>query len=487
MSSPNKRINNPYGPTSTVDANQGYQQSQSQPSSLGTPFNNVIIGHYTNQPAPANHQPNFRYINKQHGHHSHQHHCSSYQSQNYTNTPPHAYGSNLQFRNSPHDHRTGSWNRRGGMNTPNHQGTPNSSHMLGGDQDPVLMPTRPLLKALAKECKPYPPWCVGSPPVNSLSDELVLFGSFLSCTSEEKSKLDHLKRMALKAFRVLWPEADFEEMGITAAGVTSPKECVLHLYATNTETVDSDVETTIRSAANETGFQVDYFRDATEYTCVMLTEAHTGERCVIRFGPNASNSKPCADLLKKTIRDREQYRVVLVAIVALMRQNKTIDDTGLHPSQLSGEALAVMLLCIINSYGDDVPDSGRLLVDFFLTFGFNAHFDSIKHTISPNGIAIPVPKVHLDCQLSILDPSNMEKNLAQKVDKVALLMAVFNYCYTALSQYEQVDQAQCRAQSALSTIIGGETYWSRVLQLYNQKICPIYPVIREKVDVLTQF
>jgi hypothetical protein len=186
-------------------------------------------------------------------------------------------------------------------------------------------------------------------------------------------------------------------------------------------------------------------------------------------------------VLEEQIKAVPARLAVLVTLDALLRQNKLLDETGLNEKLISTEAIAVMLLAIANSYSsDDAPDAGRLLNDFFLTYGFPAHFDCSQNSVSASGMTSPVAKLHREAQLSVLDPAQETANLTSKVDKVAHLLAIFNYCYTASTQYLVVSLEQRRAQSVLSTMIGGETYWSRVLTLYHQRVAPFFDVVNEK-------
>jgi hypothetical protein len=107
-------------------------------------------------------------------------------------------------------------------------------------------------------------------------------------------------------------------------------------------------------------------------------------------------------------------------------------------------------------------------------------------SIHYNGMDNRLEKVHRESQLSVLDPGDLTRNLTPKLDKFSHLQAVFNYCYTALSQFTQVSPEQRRAQSALSTLIGGESYWSRVLKLYHQNVSPFAEVVQARHAILAQ-
>lgn len=477
-----------------------------QPSSLGTPMYQGGLGqsgssnpNAMNSSGTGQHMNNSNAMMHNNQNNYQQHPQQQQQQQGGGQRPPNYYqqhhqGHHQGHQQGHHHQQQQQGYGRGGPNRGPHGGRGGYNNRYQQQQqqmgpftgpDPVLVPTRPLLKALAHECKPYPPWSVGGPSPATLNDELQLFAKFLAGTAEEKAKMDGLIGAATTAIRQLWPAGELKPMGLTAANVHSHKDTVVHLYAAGTEVLPDGYEASLRAAVNAIGFQADFFLDCRGCNAILLTEARTGDRCSVRFGPKATMAKPASDLIATVIASKEQYRIALVALEALLRQNKMIDDTGANLAQLSGEALAIMVVSIITSYSNDTPEAGRLLIDFFLTYGFQAHFDVATQSICPRtGMAEPLKKVHADVQLSIVDPTDERTNLSPKTDKVPLLLAVFNYCYTAMSQFEQVEQGHRRAQSPLSTIIGGEAYWSRVLQLYQQKVSPFYEVVRSRAGAL---
>lgn len=349
----------------------------------------------------------------------------------------------------------------------------------------VLVPTRPLLKALAKECKPSPPWSVGQPVPQSLTEELRQFALFLRDTPTEQHKWSSLMNTAEAVAIAVWPQSRLHEMGATAAGILT-KDSAMHLYATDSEDTPERRQR-LKEVANEHGFQVEFGVDYRQCITATLTEMRTGERCVVRFGADAIIAAPAAELLTRAILGVPERHAALFAIDSLLRQNKVLDDTGNNDTLLNSEAAAMMLLAIANSYSrDDQPDAGRLLLDFFLTYGFPAHFDCTASSVNYLSMEKLTPKQHPDCQLSVLDVHESQRNLTPRLDRFAHLQGVFNYCYTAISQFTQVASSQRRAQSALSTIIGGETFWSRVLQLYHQEIQPYRQIVQEKHHILAQ-
>ncbi|RNF13456.1 uncharacterized protein Tco025E_06174 [Trypanosoma conorhini] len=358
------------------------------------------------------------------------------------------------------------------------------------DFNVVLVATRPLLKALARECRPWPPWCVGFAVPDDATEELRLFASFLRATPEELACSDSAVRLATEIMQAVWPTVVMKPMSTTAAGLSPLKDVTLHYYAENSPVAPEDMERVrneIQSVANSHGAHVEFATDYREITCVVLTDTRSGKRLTIRYGPQASCAEHPSNMFRTIIAPNGDYHATLTLLDALLRQNKILDDAGITKDALNGEALAVMILAIINSYSSsDVPDANRLMMDFFLTYGFAANFDLVKNSVTVHGMSEPTPKVHRNAQISVLDPFDETRNLTPKLEKAAHLQAVFNYCYTALSQFTQVSQRQRRAQSTLSTIIGGEAYWGRVLQLYHEGISPYVDVVERKKHLLLQ-
>lgn len=407
---------------------------------------------------------------------------------------PYAYSSPPNSCGTPHFPRASGSSHEGGRkgSWKNQQSLlQHTKHEGGGGGAPVdrsnvvLVPTRPLLKALAKNCKPNPPWGVGSTKGLSLGEELQNFASFVRPTPTESAQFAHLMAVVGEISKELWPAAELKPMGLNATGIFPVKDSTYNVYPFSDSPLPDTSSDKLREIANGKGFQVDFFVDYRELPVALLSEARSGEKVAIHYGPNASALiRPNAEELRKAFFSQESRLIALIVIESLLRQNKVLDEHGANPSGLSPEAAAVMLLAIINSYSsDDVPDARRLLVDFFLTYGFAAHFDHATTSVSAAGMTPPTPKVHKDAQLSVVE-SGSTRNLAGKCTKVAHILAVFNYCFTALSQFEQVPVSERRAQSALSTILGGEAYWSRVLTLYREGIQPYAAVVQSYHDVL---
>ncbi|KAH8613744.1 hypothetical protein ERJ75_000729100 [Trypanosoma vivax] len=354
--------------------------------------------------------------------------------------------------------------------------------------DVVLVGTRPLLKALARRCRPFPPWCVGFGVPNDMTTEMQLFSSFLRPTPTEQSCNESAIRAATDVLQNVWPSASLRPIAATAAGLPMFKDITLHYYVVGTEqsgAEEHDIHSRVQEVANAAGMQVEFCNDYRGATCVLLSDARTGVRLNVRYGSEAPRAEAASSVFATILASNESNRAVYILLDALLRQNKILDDTGTKTEMLNGEALATMLVAVINSYDvDDTPDSGRLLMDFFLTYGFSANFDITKNSVTIKGMREATYKVHANAALSVLDPSNETRNLTSHLQKAAHLQAVFNYCYTALSQFAQVLRHQQRAQSTLSTIIGGEAYWGRVLQLYHEGISPFVEVVSSKKHML---
>eukprot|EP00758_Cryptobia_borreli_P008349 Tbor_TRINITY_DN5382_c2_g1::TRINITY_DN5382_c2_g1_i1::g.4244::m.4244 len=422
-----------------------------------------------------------------------------------------------------------------------------------------IIPTKPLLRTLAKECKPFPPWAINidgcsfrgkelhsSFSVNdrltvqnetypasycgvpkgrlscntlTLSEELTMFADFISLTNKEKNHLEEFKMTCKMCFQKLWGnDCEFVNMGLTAAGVFHHKDSPVHVLATNTASnpigISEDIPTTeaIRTVLLTVGFSSVFFEDVRGCTTVLINaNVPINTPIAVCYGPRAHEAERTAIELRSMIGEKESYRIALIAVDALLRQNNLIDSLGTKPKLVCGEAVAVMLLALVKSYGgspatienekgeeddlnenDTMPPPGKVLMDFFITYGFPANFDPINHTCdSAKGLTNPVMKIHRNDVLSILDPSSdicdstrKPRNLATGVDSTTHLTAILQYCYTATQQYEQMPPSKRRAQSVLSTIIGGEAYWGRVIDLYDQRVSPFYEVVLGKMKNL---
>ncbi|KPA83320.1 hypothetical protein ABB37_02980 [Leptomonas pyrrhocoris] len=353
----------------------------------------------------------------------------------------------------------------------------------------VLLPTRPLLKALAKECRPSPPWCVGRVVPSVLADEVLLFHLFTAPMPEEEASRRSCTASMEAVLQQVWPGASLQPAGATAAGQNTTKGATLHFYATGTSDASQEQTQQWIQAANERGAQVNFIRDDRDLPCAVVVDSHSGHRCCIRYGDKAVAAlAETSALLSVRVAANPVTRAVFNTLLALLNQNKILDDGGTARSMLSGEAVAIMLLAVVNSYdSSDVPDAGRVLLDFFLTFGFESYFNPIQSSVNVKGFGTPTAKKHPNAQLSVLDPVNEEVNVTAQVDRVSGIQAVFNYCYTALSQYAQVNSNLHRAQSALSTVIGGEPYWVRVLRYHQLHVEPYYSLIQLKRPLLVQY
>ncbi|RNF06406.1 hypothetical protein TraAM80_03872 [Trypanosoma rangeli] len=408
-------------------------------------------------------------------------------------SPPTVRGSlgtpNLGYRLGCYSGQSGSYGSRRSLrrSAPGscQQGEPQPE-----DFNVVLVATRPLLKTLARECRPWPPWCVGFAVPENPTEELRLFASFLRATPEEITCSDSAVNLATEIMQAVWPTVVMKPMATTAAGLSPLKDVTLHYYAQHSPVTSEEMERVqkeIQNVANSHGAHVEFATDYRDVPCVVITDTRSGRRLTIRYGPQASYAEHPSNIFRTIIVSNSDYHATLTLLDALLRQNKILDDTGTIKDALNGEALLTMVVAIINSYSSsDVPDANRLMMDFFLTYGFAANFDLVKHSVTINGMSQPTPKVHHNAQISVLDPLDETRNLTPKLEKAMHLQAVFNYCYTALSQFTQVSQRQRRAQSTLSTIIGGEAYWGRVLQLYHEGISPYVDVVEMKKHILVQ-
>eukprot|EP00742_Colponemidia_sp_Colp-10_P015144 GILJ01017261.1.p1 GENE.GILJ01017261.1~~GILJ01017261.1.p1 ORF type:complete len:1063 (-),score=197.17 GILJ01017261.1:341-3418(-) len=270
---------------------------------------------------------------------------------------------------------------------------------------------------------------------------------------------------------------------------------------------------------------------------------HAPAQIAVRYGPRATRCGPAATLLTTHIASDANKTSTMIVIDALLRQNNIIDAKGNDPTRVSSETVAVMFLSLVRAMakGDFaansvVPPSSSFSVSsnataatapaqaqpqpqaavpspslsaaalqitahthpilaFFMYYGFPVNFDPTKYSVHPDGVLVIAEgadssaptrskKVHPEAAISVLDPADLKRNLSSKVTNVTHIAAILHYCYTAISQHEQVPVAKRRAQSALSTIIGGEAYWGRILELSSQGVEPYHHVVSSKRKLL---
>ncbi|EPY43179.1 hypothetical protein AGDE_00743 [Angomonas deanei] len=288
-----------------------------------------------------------------------------------------------------------------------------------------------------------------------------------------------------RVMREVWPQASLHPKGITAAVMAPKKEICNHLYAVHCDDLEGVKQ--FEELAIKQGFHLEFGTDNRGLPAVICTDCVSGVKSCITYGPEAEKKcKGTSDILRDAYSSTQSARDVLFVLLALLQQNRILDDGGLNQKLFSGEALAVMLLSVVNSYENNLlPDSGRILLDFFLTFGFVAYFNPVASSVTIKTMQPPRPR-HMTSQLSVLDPADETINLTPSLDRVSNVQTVFSYCYSALNQYTQVSSGQRRAQSVLSTIIGGEPYWIRVFRLYEQGVDPYYTFIAEHKAALYQ-
>jgi DNA polymerase sigma len=345
--------------------------------------------------------------------------------------------------------------------------------MMGTDI--VLTPTRPVLKAIARACR-CPPWSVGRNHGNTLDEELQCFQAFIASTVEEKTKLDEMFNSIAYKARNVWANATLSLSTSLLLGVHIPMsimECVI---------VNSDEEPEALKAfsvgLNEAGFSSEVVSNSRGTNSLRLVEARGGERILVHVGRVALECLQCTERIRGVIDQHPYVRAAICAIDMVMRQSKYSDD-GNIAGGVSTEVIALMVVAMLAKYPDN-PPADRILMDFFITYGY--HFDCQAHAISLEPTSPEVawpPKAHPQDQFCVIDPTNPSRNLASGVTKFPQVKSLFQYCYMTLNQWKTMAQ-ESRAQSPLSTIIGGETFWGRVLLLALAGEEPYATVVNEK-------
>lgn len=149
------------------------------------------------------------------------------------------------------------------------------------------------------------------------------------------------------------------------------------------------------------GAEAQFAIDGSHISRLVATDTRTSRRTCGRFGrcvPAAA--KILQDCIAAVPWRLASYR----ALLALLEQNKTLDDSGTQRTLPSGEAAVVMLLSAASSYGpDDTPDSGCLLLAFLLTLRFATNFNFAAMSVTIGGMRPPVNKQRREAQPDIVD------------------------------------------------------------------------------------
>ena len=303
------------------------------------------------------------------------------------------------------------------------------------------------------------------------------------------------------------------------------------------------VEGLIRSHIQNANLECTFHVDARECPVVVISDPDESLQIAVRYGPRAVLSEKTAILLRRQIAHNHHARLALCALEALLRQNNLVDNDGTKPTLLSVETLAVLMLIVVRTRQMDrhsstrspntssphpIPHAGGLLNSFLHYFGQPANFNPTQHTADyMSGLQSPSKKLHPNDKFSVCDPSddvrihvsylsgvfhapvdvpgvpasvapaianiaeiNIEapppRNLAASNPDTRHLSAVLNYCYAAMEAHESSSPSKRKAQSVLSTIIGGEAYWGRVMDLYENVVEPWYGVVHHLRRILAK-
>jgi len=305
---------------------------------------------------------------------------------------------------------------------------------------------------------------------------------FLAPVAQEKAKIDGIfNSIALKA-RNVWPQSSLSTCTAILLGIHIPMSIMECCIIGSTDETDAERIKIFQAGLNEAGFSCELVPNSRGTQSLRLVDAHGGEKIVVHVGTAAVEVLKTTEMIQAVIEKFPTVRPAIYAIDTVMRQSKYGDD-GITPGGISTEVIFLMVVAMLTKY-PDVPPSEVVLLDFFITYGY--HFDAQTHAIS---LTPPAPgetwpkKTHVEAQLCVIDPASPSRNLGAGIVKFPQLKSLFQYCWMTLSQWGRMSQDR-QAQSPLSTIIGGETFWGRVLLLSLAGEEPYASVINEKKHTL---
>jgi len=323
-------------------------------------------------------------------------------------------------------------------------------------------------KALAKVAKPRPPWSIGADPTNDIAVEMSRIEAFFAQSAKDKQDTGDVWEALRATLTMLDASPQLQYTGCNSWSFFPYRG----RFSVAAPGVRNATSSQLSSALFKNGCRLEReFVDARGFPCYLVEHAATKREVVLRIGEAGAAA---AETVRAVLRHQMpgDVRSALNCLIVLLRQSRIIDD--LEPAALTDEAAAVMVMAIANSYGER-PTAERLLIDFFLTYGFKAHFDSDALSVSIDGMVNPVAKAHPDDAVSILDPANATRNLAvgMTAKKLQFLQSTFNYCYHVVSEFaKETDPHKQRGQSPLSTVLGGEPFWPRVVELAQLNVEP---------------
>ena len=389
-----------------------------------------------------------------------------------------------------------------------------------------------LAKAISRVARPTPPWCLGRALPDNLADEITVFAAFSAPCTAEREATSRFVAELVRAAREFWPAAVVLPVGLTAVPlqpVFAKPQFALLFSPDQPDSIDPTDP--VLDEVNRFGLALaasdilvrrlgEDARGTTVWQLTRQGEAHADNRhgttttdggafggeqgspcsVLLRFGERATTAVRAGIAFSQHFsRQQEGAKEALLAIDAVLRQAQYVSDT-VFVDYVSSEALMVMVLSIVNSYDpeDELPrTSHRIMQDFFLTFGFEENFNLASRSIVQEGMAVEVGKMHPRDALSVLDVApppagpgalpavvhNMTAGVS--ITFLRVLVAVLHYCYRAVQSFvDEPDLAKRRAQSALSTILGADTFWMRVVGLFSVSEPPFDTYVRANEDAI---
>jgi hypothetical protein len=223
-------------------------------------------------------------------------------------------------------------------------------HLAADVDNVVLLLTRPLLKALAKQWRPSQPLCLGGAVPSKLADEVLCFNKFNAPMQKEETSCQSCAANTEAVLRQVQPRASLQPTAGTAAGQNTMKNATLHLYAIRTtDAMEGKTQLWMR-AANVVGVQVGFIHDDRDLPCAVFVGSRLGHRCSIRYGDKAVRALvETSEMLSRCVAASPATRAVFNTLLALLNQNIILGGSGTARTMLCGEAVAIMLLAIMNS------------------------------------------------------------------------------------------------------------------------------------------
>eukprot|EP01062_Namystynia_karyoxenos_P010869 TRINITY_DN13879_c0_g1_i4.p1 TRINITY_DN13879_c0_g1~~TRINITY_DN13879_c0_g1_i4.p1 ORF type:complete len:740 (+),score=133.96 TRINITY_DN13879_c0_g1_i4:148-2367(+) len=170
-----------------------------------------------------------------------------------------------------------------------------------------------------------------------------------------------------------------------------------------------------------------------------------------------------ATLYKALVADCTAVRAVLPCVRHVCGQSRLMGPAvgGLPERALLMMVLHACLLCKDAAPLARTQDADQVLYRFLLYYG--QQLDPAAHSVDPCACA-PIPRVHPEDPLSVLDPLRPGVNLARGCTRVVQLRMHLSYCLQSLAQWDPNCSGRKRrykGRTPLSSIINHGPLWQR--------------------------